>query len=174
MEPNPNIRMALLKVRPLTSTTCRRPSHSGDDFRKTACSVTRAYWPVNRPLPAKSRTTNLGPFGEVIRATGPMAKVNPLRFSTKYQDDESDLLYYGYRHYKSPTGTWLNRDPVVELGFHLVVTGDQAFGNGTYDNQSLNNVLNSSGFNAYTPILSLVKKKARIGEKVLDTTSPVW
>src|SRR5580692_3554463 len=27
-----------------------------------------------------------GPFGEVIRTTGPMAKVNPFRFSTKYQD----------------------------------------------------------------------------------------
>ena len=36
-----------------------------------------------------------GPFGEVIRATGPMAKANPFRFSTKYQDDETDLLYYG-------------------------------------------------------------------------------
>ena len=28
-----------------------------------------------------------GPFGEVVRVTGPMAKINPLRFSTKYQDD---------------------------------------------------------------------------------------
>ncbi len=37
-----------------------------------------------------------GPFGEVVRATGPMAKLNPFRFSTKYRDDETDLLYYGY------------------------------------------------------------------------------
>jgi hypothetical protein len=37
-----------------------------------------------------------GPFGEVMRCTGPMATVNPIRFSTKYRDDESDLLYYGY------------------------------------------------------------------------------
>jgi RHS repeat-associated protein len=56
-----------------------------------------------------------GPFGEVIRATGPMAKVNPMRFSTKYQDDESDLLYYGYRYYKPSTGTWLSRDPESEV-----------------------------------------------------------
>ncbi|MGA2248429.1 MAG: RHS repeat-associated core domain-containing protein [Verrucomicrobiota bacterium] len=62
------------------------------------------------------RTTTLGPFGEVIRATGPMAKANPIRFSTKYQDDESDLLYYGYRYYKPSTGTWLNRDPKGEDG----------------------------------------------------------
>ena len=57
-----------------------------------------------------------GPFGEVIRLTGPLAQSNPLRFSTKYQDDESDLLYYGYRYYKPKTGTWLNRDPFDERG----------------------------------------------------------
>ncbi len=57
-----------------------------------------------------------GPFGEVIRATGPMAKANPLRFSTKYQDDETDLLYYGYRYYDPSTGRWLTRDPVEEEG----------------------------------------------------------
>jgi RHS repeat-associated protein len=58
-----------------------------------------------------------GPFGEVIRQTGPMATANPFRFSTKYDDDESDLLYYGYRYYKPSTGTWPNRDPIQELGF---------------------------------------------------------
>ena len=55
-----------------------------------------------------------GPFGEVIRQTGPMAKANPIRFSTKYQDDESDLLCYGYRYYKPSTGTWVSRDPSEE------------------------------------------------------------
>ena len=57
-----------------------------------------------------------GPFGEVIRATGPMAKANPIRFSTKYDDDESDLLYYGYRYYKLSNGAWLNRDFAAEGG----------------------------------------------------------
>ena len=57
-----------------------------------------------------------GPFGEVIRSTGPMAKVNPFRWSTKYQDDETDLLYYGYRYYSASTGRWLSRDPVEERG----------------------------------------------------------
>jgi RHS repeat-associated protein len=57
-----------------------------------------------------------GPFGEVIRATGPMAKVNPFRFSTKYQDDETDLLYYGYRYYDPSTGRWKSRDPIEEQG----------------------------------------------------------
>ena len=57
-----------------------------------------------------------GPFGEVIRATGPMAKLNPFRFSTKYQDDESDLLYYGFRYYTASEGRWVSRDPVQEMG----------------------------------------------------------
>jgi RHS repeat-associated protein len=39
-----------------------------------------------------------------------------MRFSTKYDDDESDLLYYGYRYYKASTGTWPNRDPMEEDG----------------------------------------------------------
>jgi RHS repeat-associated protein len=57
-----------------------------------------------------------GPFGEVIRNTGPMGRNNPFRFSTKYDDDESDLLYYGYRYYKPSTGTWASRDPIEEQG----------------------------------------------------------
>jgi len=44
-----------------------------------------------------------------------MAMANPIRFSTKYDDDESDLLYYGYRYYKPSTGTWLSRDPLGEM-----------------------------------------------------------
>jgi RHS repeat-associated protein len=46
-----------------------------------------------------------------------MAKANPFRFSTKYQDDETDLLYYGYRYYSASTGTWLSRDPIDEVAF---------------------------------------------------------
>jgi RHS repeat-associated protein len=57
-----------------------------------------------------------GPFGEVTRATGPMAKANHFRFSTKYQDEETDLLYYGYRYYSPNTGRWLSRDPIEERG----------------------------------------------------------
>ncbi len=57
-----------------------------------------------------------GPFGELLRATGPMAKANPFRFSTKYQDEETDLLYYGYRYYNAGTGRWLSRDPIGEKG----------------------------------------------------------
>jgi RHS repeat-associated protein len=58
----------------------------------------------------------------LIRATGPMAKTNPFRFSTKYQDEETGLVYYGYRYYDSSAGRWLNRDPLGEIGFHLVAS----------------------------------------------------
>jgi RHS repeat-associated protein len=38
-----------------------------------------------------------------------MAKANPFRFSTKYQDDETDLVYYGRRYLNTSTGRWLSR-----------------------------------------------------------------
>jgi RHS repeat-associated protein len=57
-----------------------------------------------------------GPFGELVRATGPMASLNPYRFSTKYQDDETGLLYYGFRYYNPSSGRWLSRDPADESG----------------------------------------------------------
>ena len=68
------------------------------------------------PLTTDPRTCFEGPFGEVIRATGPMAKANPFRFSTKYQDDETDLLCYGFRYYNASTGRWIGRDPAEEDG----------------------------------------------------------
>jgi len=39
-----------------------------------------------------------------------------MRFSSKYQDEESDLLYYGYRYYNTRAGRWLSRDPIAEQG----------------------------------------------------------
>jgi len=57
-----------------------------------------------------------GPFGELIRATGPMAKTNPFLFSTKYYDWETGLYYCGYRYYDPSTGRWLSRDPIEEKG----------------------------------------------------------
>ena len=39
-----------------------------------------------------------GPFGEVIKAAGVAVAANPFGFSTKYQDAESGLLYYGLRY----------------------------------------------------------------------------
>ena len=57
-----------------------------------------------------------GPFGEVFCSVGDMAKVNPFGFLTKYTDNETDLLYYGYRYYSPALGRWLSRDPIEEQG----------------------------------------------------------
>jgi len=57
-----------------------------------------------------------GPFAEPIRVSGPIAEAMPLRFSTKYLDDETGLFYYGYRYYDPSTGRWVNRDPIEEWG----------------------------------------------------------
>ena len=57
-----------------------------------------------------------GPFGGLLRATGVLAKTNPVRFSTTYCDEESALFYYGYRFYTPHTGRWLSTDPIREKG----------------------------------------------------------
>jgi RHS repeat-associated protein len=57
-----------------------------------------------------------GPFGELLAIQGPYAGSNPMRYSTKYTDEESGLLYYGYRYYNPSTGRWLSRDPIGEEG----------------------------------------------------------
>jgi RHS repeat-associated protein len=57
-----------------------------------------------------------GPFGETLRAAEPLAQGNPWRFSTKYQDDGTGLLYYGYRFYNPTDGRWPSRDSIEEDG----------------------------------------------------------
>lgn len=78
---------------------------------------------VNSATGAVVAEYEYGPFGELLRATGPLAFVNPFRFSTKYQDDETGLLYYGYRFYDPHIGRWLSRDPKDDLGFTMAVGG---------------------------------------------------
>jgi RHS repeat-associated protein len=56
------------------------------------------------------------PFGENIWASGPVAAFNPIRFSSKFEDPESGLYYYGYRYYNPSTGRWLSKDPIEEQG----------------------------------------------------------
>jgi RHS repeat-associated protein len=57
------------------------------------------------------------PFGNVLRANGPVALLNPFRFSTKYADGESGFNYYGHRFYNAWTGRWISRDRIGELAF---------------------------------------------------------
>jgi RHS repeat-associated protein len=65
---------------------------------------------------ATSAQYEYGPFLELLRATGPLARLNRFRASTKLQDDDSDLLYYGHRYLSTASGRWLSKDPVDERG----------------------------------------------------------
>lgn len=56
------------------------------------------------------------PFGNVTWSHGLLAGSNPYRFSTKHTDDESGLVYNGYRFYSPEMGRWVNRDPIEEEG----------------------------------------------------------
>jgi len=55
-------------------------------------------------------------FGQTLTATGPAAQINRYRFSTKPVEEESGLVYYGYRWYDPVTGRWPSRDPIAEKG----------------------------------------------------------
>ena len=109
-----------------------------------------------------------GPFGELIRATGPISKVNPFGWSDKTTDPETGLVYYGYRYYNPSTGRWLSRDPIEEKGgvnlYEAMLNSapndfdrdgrDNDYGgsgNGSYDNNIVNIVM------TVTPVKKLVQ-----------------
>jgi len=54
------------------------------------------------------------PYGETLRATGPMASANLFRWSTKLWDDEAGLIIYPSRVLHARFGRWLSRDPEGE------------------------------------------------------------
>jgi RHS repeat-associated protein len=56
------------------------------------------------------------PFGKVSTQSGSLADIFAYQFSTKYADDETGLVYYGYRFYSPGMGRWINRDPIGMLG----------------------------------------------------------
>jgi RHS repeat-associated protein len=61
------------------------------------------------------------PFGneltlDTLLPTEAAAEVPRFRFSTKYTDNESGLVYYGFRSYSPEIGRWVNRDPIEERG----------------------------------------------------------
>ncbi len=56
------------------------------------------------------------PYGEALRNEGTYAKENPFRFSTKFMDDETGLVYYGRRYFDPKSGRFLGRDPKGEAG----------------------------------------------------------
>jgi RHS repeat-associated protein len=82
---------------------------------------------VDMATGAKSATYEYGAFGETLVAEGPMQDMLPFRFSTKFTDNETGLLYYGMRFYTPHLGRWLGRDPIEETGgtnLYSFVNGD--------------------------------------------------
>lgn len=77
---------------------------------------------VNMKYGSSDANYEYGPFGEALRHGNAIATSNPVRFSTKYNDDESGLSYYGFRYYHPAAGRWLNRDPLEEGGGVNVMT----------------------------------------------------
>ena len=55
-------------------------------------------------------------FGRTLASAGTHAELFRFRFSTKYHDPESGLVYYGYRFYSPNLARWLTRDPLEEQG----------------------------------------------------------
>ena len=68
---------------------------------------------------ALTATYEYDPFGNTLRATGPAADSNSLRFSTQFADDVNRRVKYLYRDYDAGMGRWMGRDPNGEIGFNL-------------------------------------------------------
>ena len=58
------------------------------------------------------------PYGEQLRSDAGDSAIadQPFRFSTKYTDAETGLLYYGHRYYDPRNGRFVGRDPIEEKG----------------------------------------------------------
>jgi len=58
------------------------------------------------------------PFGETLRdqCFDSTVASNPIRFSSRYSDGESGLIYYGARYYDPSNGRFIGRDPIEEAG----------------------------------------------------------
>lgn len=55
-------------------------------------------------------------FGREMKSLGSAADKMPFRFSSKFTDIESGLVYYGFRYFDPQPGRWINRDPIGEVG----------------------------------------------------------
>lgn len=71
---------------------------------------------VNADTGALEAAYEYDPFGNLLRAENSYAALNPFRFSTKYTDTETGLVYYGLRYYSPSLGRFVNRDPKGEDG----------------------------------------------------------
>jgi len=73
------------------------------------------------------------PFGNILSKAGPLADANAYRLSSQEYHQPSGLSLYLYRAYDPNLQRWLNRDPIGEVGFHLLAEARQALVNRTAD-----------------------------------------
>jgi RHS repeat-associated protein len=71
-----------------------------------------AWTKSNASAPSSRREYDA--FGNVVMSEG--ASPSAFGFSTKIEDAQTGLLYYGYRYYDPVTGRWPSRDPIGERG----------------------------------------------------------
>jgi RHS repeat-associated protein len=64
----------------------------------------------------ESASFDYGAFGEPLVAAGSIVDNAPFRFSTRYHDDDAELILYPRRPYTWQRGQWLSRDPIEERG----------------------------------------------------------
>ena len=95
---------------------CGRRRRWRSGFRKACRPALPSHLLQMQCLSKNPQTCFEGPFGEVIRQTGPMATANPFTFQTEYCDRETDKLYWKNRYYDPSTGRWLSKDPIGEKG----------------------------------------------------------
>ena len=56
------------------------------------------------------------PVGVTLKAVGPLAKANPIRWSTKPTDDETGVVSFQARPYWPQLAIFMTRDPIEEQG----------------------------------------------------------
>ncbi len=73
---------------------------------------------LNAASGALAAAYEYSPYGEPLRAQtfDPVVADNPFRFSTKFTDVETGLVYYGRRYYSPSQGRFLGRDTKQEKG----------------------------------------------------------
>ncbi len=98
---------ALLQIDDLQTSISYLPSYDGNGNLAAL---------VNAATGALEAMYEYDPSGNLLRAEGAYAKANPFRFSSKWQDDETGLINYGFRYYSPTLGRFINRDPIAEKG----------------------------------------------------------
>ena len=95
---------SLITNNPITYNSFH-PSYDGNG-NITAWTQSGTTTPVNR--------REYDAFGNVVVEQG--AAPCAFGFSTKLEDPETGLLYYGQRYYSPPLGRWVSEDPIKEEG----------------------------------------------------------